>query len=111
LNTIAQNKFKEAYEQAVTQALSILGKDLSVVITSYIKDKYSVRLSDTADNPEALSDALDAVINGGARIVQRRILRLLYNKIGVELPFAMTINFEEKILNAKKEYEKIHFQQ
>lgn len=104
-----QNKFNEAYEQAVTQALSILGKDVSVIITSYIKDKYSVRLSDTADNPKDLSDTLEAVIDGGKRIVQRRILRLLYDRIGVELPFAMTTNFEDKILKAKEEYEKKHF--
>jgi hypothetical protein len=104
-----QNKFNEAYEQAVTQALSVLGKDVSAIITSYIKDKYSVRLSDTADNPKDLSDALDAVIDGGKRIVQRRVLRLLYDRIGVELPFAMTTNFEDKILKAKKEYEKAYF--
>jgi hypothetical protein len=101
-----QSKFKDAYEQAVMEALSVLGKQISVVITSYIEDKYSIRLNDTADNPKALSDALSATIDGGARIVQRRILRSLYNRIGIELPFAMTINFEDKILKAKKEYEK-----
>ena len=100
-----QSKFKDAYEQAVMEALSVLGKQISVVIT-YIEDKYSIRLNDTADNPKALSDALSATIDGGARIVQRRILRSLYNRIGIELPFAMTINFEDKILKAKKEYEK-----
>jgi hypothetical protein len=51
-------------------------------------------------------DALEAVIDGGSRIIQRRILRVLYNRIGLELPFAMTTNFEGKILAAKKEYEK-----
>jgi hypothetical protein len=102
-----QNKFNEAYEQAVVQALSILGKELSVVITSYIKDRYSVSLSDTAENPQALSNALYAVIDGGTRIIQRRILRLLYKKIGIDLPFAITSNFEDKVLNAKKEYEKM----
>jgi hypothetical protein len=101
-----QNRFKEAYEQAVTEALSILGLHVSAVITSYIEEKYSIRLSDTADNPKALSDALEATIDGARRIVQRRILRLLYNNIGIPLPFVITINFEEKILNARKEYEK-----
>ena len=102
-----QNKFNEAYEQAVVQALSILGKELSLVITSYIKDRYSVSLSDTAENPQALSNALYAVIDGGTRIIQRRILRLLYKRIGIDLPFAITSNFEDKVLNAKKEYEKM----
>ena len=104
--TNVQDKFKEAYKQAVEEALWILGKNISVVINSYILEKYSIRLTDTGDNPKVLSDALEAVIDGGSRIVQRRILRLLYDRIGVELPFAMTTNFEDKILKAKKEYEK-----
>jgi hypothetical protein len=104
-----QNKFNEAYGQAVIQALSILGKDLSAVIISYIKDRYSVNLSDTADNPQALSNALYAVIDGGTRIIQRRILRLLYNRIGVELPFAITSNFEDKVLMQKRNMKKCSF--
>jgi hypothetical protein len=101
-----QNKFHEAYKQAVEDGLSILGKDIAIVINSYILERYSVRLTDTEDNPKALSDALEVVIDGGSRIIQRRILRVLYNRIGLELPFAMTTNFEGKILAAKKEYEK-----
>lgn len=102
-----QNKFNEAYEQAVVQALSILGKNVSAVVANYIKDRYSVSLIDTADDPEALSNALYAVLGGGTRIIQRRILRLLYSRIGIELPFAITSNFEDKVLRAKKEYEKV----
>jgi hypothetical protein len=102
----SQNKFKEAYEQAVIEGLSILGHNLSSVITSYIQDKYSIRLSDTADDPKALSDALNNVMDGGARIVQRRIIRSLYNRIGLSLPFVILINFEDKIHDARKEYEK-----
>ena len=104
--TKTQIKFHEAYREAVEEGLSILGKNLSIVINSYVLEKYSVRLTDTEDNPKALSDALEAVIDGGSRIIQRRILRVLYNRIGLELPFAMTTNFEGKILAAKKEYEK-----
>ena len=50
------------------EGLSILGKHVSAVIISYIKEKYSIRLSDTSDNIKALSDALDATIGGGTRI-------------------------------------------
>jgi hypothetical protein len=45
------------YNQAVMEGLSILGKHVSAVIISYIKKKYSIRLSDTSDNIKALSDA------------------------------------------------------
>ncbi len=105
--TSAQNKFKEAYEEAVKEGLSILGENISAIINFYIADKYSIRLTDTHDNPKVLADALEAVIDGSSRIVERKILRLLYNKIGAEPPFAITTNFEDKIFKAKKEYERI----
>ena len=40
------------------------------------------------------------------KIVQRRILRLLYRRIGIEQPFAIAINFEERIFKARKAFEK-----
>jgi hypothetical protein len=45
-------------------------------------------------------------MDGGARIVQRRIIRSLYNRIGLSLPFVILINFEDKIHDARKVYEK-----
>ena len=75
---------------------------------SYIKDRYSVSLSDTADNPQALSNALYAVIDGGTRIIQRRILRLLYTRIGIELPFAIT-SLKTKFSMQKKNIKKRRF--
>jgi hypothetical protein len=99
--------FKEIYAQAVNEAMSILGEGASLV-TSYLERKYSISLDDTADNPKLLSDALDSAIDGGARIVQRRILRLLYEKMNLKLPsiMLMTVNFEDKIFQAKEGYAK-----
>jgi hypothetical protein len=105
-----QIEFKVAYEQAVTEALTILGRHVAGIITLYIKEKYLICLGETFDNPKMLTDALESTLEGGARIIQRRILRLLYRKIGIEPHFAITINFEEKITNAKKEFEKKNYQ-
>ena len=85
--TTTENKFKEAYKQAVEEALSILGKNVSVIINSYILDKYSIRLTDTGDNPKLLSDALEAVIDGGSRIVQEEYF--VYFTIELELNFPL----------------------
>jgi hypothetical protein len=98
-NLTIQDKFKEAYKQAVEEALSILGKNISVVINSYILEKYSIRLTDTGDNPKVLSDALEAVIDGGSRIVQRGILRLLYNRIGLDGPFLCMVESTTAIIS------------
>lgn len=98
--------FAEVYSQAVDQALSSLGDRVSAVVINYLSERYSVRLSDTSDNPKALADALDIAIDGGARVIQRRILRLIYEKIGTSPPSNMTLNFEEKIEKARQDYKK-----
>ena len=104
---MAESKsFEEAYSQAVTQSLSMLGPSTSAVVTAYLNEKFSKRLEDTVDDPKLLSDALEVAIDGGRRIVQRQILRLLYEKIGINPPSAMTLDFESRINEAREEYRK-----
>ena len=100
-----QKEFKEIYGQAVTESLSILGQPIANIIISLVYEKHSIHLSETSDNPKALTEALNSTLDGGTRIIQRRILRSLYHKIGIEPQFAPTINFEEKVIKAKKEFE------
>lgn len=108
-NTIDDNSYSpfiEIYEQAVTESLLIFGRHIKGIISSYLKEKYSInRIGYTAANPKILSEALMIILNGGSKIAQRRILRLLYNKIEIEQPFDTTIDFEKKILKAIKEFE------
>jgi len=108
-NTIDENSYSpfiELYEQAVTEALLIFGRHIKLIVSSYLKEKYSIsRIGYTAANPKILLDALKRILNGGSKIAQRRILRLLYIKIDMEQSFDGTLDFEEKILKAIKEFE------
>ncbi len=52
-----QKGFEEIYGQAVTESLSILGQQIGNIIISYVYEKYSIRLSETFDNPKALTEA------------------------------------------------------
>jgi hypothetical protein len=47
-----QKEFKIIYEQAVTEALTILGRHVANIITLYIQEKYLIRLGDTSNNPK-----------------------------------------------------------
>lgn len=100
------DSFIELYEQAVAEALLIFGRHIKGLISLYLKEKYSInRIGYTAANPKILLESLKMILNGGSGIAQRRILRLLYDKMGIELSFDITINFEDKILKAIKEFE------
>ena len=99
------DKFKKIYAEAVGEAMSILGEGTSIV-TKHLEQKYSINLADTVDNPKLLSEALESAISGGNRVIQRRILRLLYEKINHKPPPGSVTEFEQQIVQAREEYER-----
>lgn len=101
------NSFLEIYEQAIIESLLIFGHHFAGIISLHLKEKYSItRIGDTISNPKILSDAMESLMDDSAKVIQRRILRLIYQEIGIKFPFYFTINFEDEILNAKKEFDR-----
>lgn len=101
-----KRQFENLYDESVDEALSVLGPHIANLIKFYVNEKYSVKLNDTYRAPEALTEALKSIIDGGTRVIQRRMLRILYGKIGIEPHFVITENFEKKILEARETFEK-----
>lgn len=102
--------FEEAYSAAVAEGMKILGEKVAAVVENYLEQKYSIRLEDTVNNPQALADALDAAIDGGARVVLRRILRVLHQQMDLDPPTRMTVDYAERIREVKKQYMEKHRQ-
>jgi hypothetical protein len=101
--------FEEALAQSVSEAMSIYGKQVAQVVSSYLEREYSIPPETLAENPHALVEALEKVLDSGSRIVERRILRSLYTKIGSPLPQSQsTSDFEKKISEAKQVYRKYY---
>jgi hypothetical protein len=48
---------------------------------------------------------LDSVIDGGRKVIERRIIRLLYESINKKAPQAMTLDFEKLVTDAKIQFE------
>jgi len=103
--------FEEAFAQAVNEAIRILGKVVSKIVTDYLEQKYSVHLTRTSNNPSALDEALDHAIDGGRLIIERRIINLLYEKLGLEAYASgtnagdkTTASFEQRINEARQRY-------
>lgn len=99
--------FEEAYSEAVKDALKILGNHVSKIVTDYVEQKYSIRIGMTADNPSVLDEALDKTIDGGRLIVERRLIRLLFEKLGMEDTISRndSSGFGQKVLAARKKYD------
>jgi hypothetical protein len=103
--------FEEAFAQATNESIKILGSVVSKIVIDYLERKYSFRLTNTANNPSALDEALDHAIDGGRTIVERRLINILYEKLGLE-PLSSETNtgntdtssFEQRVNDARRRY-------
>lgn len=99
--------FEEAYAQASSEAIKILGTVVSKIVTDYLQSRYSINITKTADNPTALDEALEHAIDGGRTIVERKLINLLYEKLDLEpsiLNEKNNISFEQKVNKAMQRY-------
>ena len=99
--------FQKAYANAVNQSMEILGEGVSKIVQDYIEDKYSIQLENTCNNPSALSEALHFAIDGGKRIIERRIIRLLSKTLKLDYHASELINFEKQINDMRKSSEEL----
>src|SRR5690349_25149292 len=98
--------FGQSYEKAVKSATAILGPRVSTIVADYLREVHSITIEQTADDPKALSDALSiAIDSGGTRVIQRKILCILYQEIGADPPCSTTIDFDKKILEIRLLYD------
>ena len=100
--------FEKAYSSAVKEGMIILGEDVSKIVQDYIEGKYSFLIENTSKDPNALSEALHFAIDGGKRIVERRIIRLLSKKLEVDYHSTELINFEKQIKEMREKVCKTH---
>lgn len=101
--------FDEAYAQATSESIRILGNIVSKIVTDYLQSRYSINITKTASNPSALDEALEHAIVGGRTIVERRLINLLYEKLNLEPLIANEKNsklksFEQKVNEVRHKY-------
>ena len=100
--------FEEAYAQASSEAIRILGTIVSKIVTDYLQSRYSINITRTANNPTALDEALEHAIDGGRTIVERKLINLLYEKLDLESSILSeknnNLSFEQKVNEARHKY-------
>lgn len=102
--------FEEAFAQASSEALKILGDVVSKIVTDYLETKYSIHVTKAQNNPAVLDEALEHAIDGGRTIVERKLINLLYEKLGLDRPLTTNqgnsnlFSFEEKVNEARRRY-------
>lgn len=102
--------FEEAFAQATEEAFKILGNVVSKIVTEYLETKYHIDFTKTAKSPAALDESLEHTIDGGRKIVERKLIKILLEKLDLEHSLSgdesssNLASFEEKINEIKRRY-------
>lgn len=98
--------FKDRYHEAIIESIEILGKQVSGVVINYLEEKHSIKLEETVDNPAVFHEVLEDAINGGSRIVERKIIKTLSKKLKIKnnITESFQSNFADNLLRLKKLY-------
>ena len=92
--------FEKLFTRSLIQGLEKFGKSASQAILFHIENKYGVRVEDIIHQPEVFHEALMDIFPFGWEIIERQILKVLYQEIGEELGPCKGVTFKEVIENA-----------
>ena len=67
----------------------------------YLKQNASVRSDDHIDDPKAFEDGLKKLFGFGAKVIEKKILEILYEKIDIPQKFGDHFMFAEEVRKAQ----------
>lgn len=80
--------FKRVLFEAVDEGLLVLGKSGRDAVYFHLQNLYSLKKEDVLEKPEAFVESLRKIFGAGAKVIEKAILKSLYDKLG--------LNYEEK---------------
>ena len=97
-----QPKFNSVLVQAVHEGLDSIGPSLSDAVLFHLQWTNAIRSSPSLIDPEAFDDGLKRLFGYGARVIERRILELLYEKLEAPREIKVDFKFSEEVEKAQK---------
>ncbi|MHB2036623.1 MAG: hypothetical protein ACYCPW_07785 [Nitrososphaerales archaeon] len=76
----ADSNLMRDYSEAVNYGFEALGDQVSGVIINFISKKYNLRAAETFSKPELLCEAMERTLGAGALLIEKRIIRRLYDR-------------------------------
>jgi len=84
--------FEEYLLAAIDEAFNSIGEDCKQTIYHHLEKKYKLNKNDIPDRIEDFSESIECIFGLGAKVLEMRIMKNLYQKI--ECPFPYLFNKE-----------------
>ena len=104
--SLSSREFNQLVLEAVDEGLSILGgSPVKKAFYYHLEKRANIKRSEIPDKLEAFHDALADLFFDGSVILEKRISRHLYERLGLELPTDNKWNVADSIGIARAKYE------
>jgi len=97
-----QSKFNTVLVQAVQEGLDSIGPSISDAVLFHLQRTDAISSNPPLVDPEAFDDGLNKIFGYGAKIIEKRILEVLYEKLEAPRKIQGDFRFPEEVRQAQK---------
>ena len=97
-----QSRFNTVLAQAVQEGLDSIGPSISDAVLFHLQRTDAVRSDRSFVDPEAFDDGLKKIFGYGAKVIEKRILEVLYVKLEAPRKIGGDFRFSEEVEKAQK---------
>ena len=97
-----QSRFNAVLAQAVQEGLDSIGPSISEAVLFHLQRTSAIRSDRHFVDPEAFEDGLKNIFGYGAKVIEKRILEVLYVKLEAPRKIGGDFRFSEEVKKAQK---------
>jgi len=97
-----QPRFHVVLAEAVYEGLSSISPSVPSVVFFYLKKSRAIQSDQYIEDPQAFEDGLKKIFGFGAKVIEKKILEVLYVKLEVPRTIEEGFRFAEEVKNAQK---------
>ncbi|MFQ6065637.1 MAG: hypothetical protein ACE5L6_09240 [Candidatus Bathyarchaeia archaeon] len=97
----AKPNFKKSLLRAVEEGLLTLGESPRKVIYYYLKTKFQLKREDIPEKAEQFDKALNSIFGPGAEVIERYIVKDLYQRLKLNLEEKKDFKFVDYVREAQ----------
>lgn len=82
--------FEEVLLEAIDEGLFLLGESAKQVVYFYLEKNYKIRKQDIPYRIEDFTEAIEDIFGVGAKLLEIKIMKNLFSKMGYSFPYRHT---------------------
>ena len=80
--------FEESLIESIDEGLSVIGESTKKIVYAYLERKFQMTRHDIPNRIEDFTKAIENIFGNGAKILELKIMKCLFNKVGYTLNYS-----------------------